>query len=178
MTNIETRRQDAITSFARVIRGFAEASLVAFGFAFAILLIGIPVALIVRTLHEGLSWVARLHGDLSAPLGALVGVSTVAAGAVLIIVFVKLLVPFPDWRPRFRGGVVDKQIDDTRLDLHGSAGTAWTDAELLRVLQDRSRLFYERFPGGSGGMETAGLLRSTRFRRDRARRTAGTSAVQ
>ncbi len=49
-----------ITLFLRTIRGFAEASLVALGFALAILLIGAPIALIVRGLHEGFSWLAAL----------------------------------------------------------------------------------------------------------------------
>jgi hypothetical protein len=57
---LAARQRGGLTSFARVIRGFAEASLVALGFALAILLIGTPVALIVRGLQEGLSWLARL----------------------------------------------------------------------------------------------------------------------
>ena len=46
-------------SFVRVVRGFAEASVAVLAFAIAILLLGIPIALIVRGLHEGLSWLVR-----------------------------------------------------------------------------------------------------------------------
>jgi hypothetical protein len=55
-----TARWGGFASFVRVIRGLAEASLVAIGFAFAILLIGLPVALIGRALHEGVAWLAHV----------------------------------------------------------------------------------------------------------------------
>jgi nucleotide-binding universal stress UspA family protein len=48
------------TSFLRVVRAVAEGSLVVLGFAAAILLIGSPVALLVRVLHEGVSLIAAL----------------------------------------------------------------------------------------------------------------------
>src|SRR5689334_8890824 len=54
-----------LTPLLRVIRGFAEASLVAVGFAVAILLIGTPLALFVRGLHEGLSWLVGLGSQTS-----------------------------------------------------------------------------------------------------------------
>jgi hypothetical protein len=89
-----TRLPDRTMSFVRVMRGFAEASLVALAFVCAILLIGIPIALIVRGLHEGLSWVVRLGGDMSALVQALVSVSIVAGGLVIAAVFARLLVRF------------------------------------------------------------------------------------
>jgi hypothetical protein len=73
-----TARNSALTSLVRVIRGFAEGSLVALGFAVAILLIGTPLALFVRGLHEGLSWLVRLSGDTSALMEGLVSISSVA----------------------------------------------------------------------------------------------------
>lgn len=85
-------------SFLRVIRGFAEASLVVLAFAFAILLIGIPIALIVRGLYEGLSWLVRLSGDTSAPVQALVWVSSVAGGLAIAAILARLLVRFFHWR--------------------------------------------------------------------------------
>jgi len=94
-------------SFVRVMRGFAEASLVALAFVCAILLIGIPIALIVRGLHEGLSWVVRLGGDMSALVQALVFVSIVAGGLVIAAVFTRLLVRFFHWRRTFQLGHLD-----------------------------------------------------------------------
>jgi len=47
-------------SLARVIRGVAEGSLAVLAFAVAILLIGIPIAVVVRALHDGLGWLAGL----------------------------------------------------------------------------------------------------------------------
>ncbi len=41
-----------------VIRAFAEAALVAIVFALAILLIGLPFALLGRVLHEVMAWMA------------------------------------------------------------------------------------------------------------------------
>jgi hypothetical protein len=58
-TGSTAHHQDRTMSFVRVIRGFAGASLAVLAFAIAILLIGIPIALIVRGLHEGLSWLVR-----------------------------------------------------------------------------------------------------------------------
>jgi hypothetical protein len=113
---LTTRQRGGITSFARVIRGFVEASLVALGFAFAILLIGTPTALIARGLHEGLSWLARLRGDLSTFAEALVSASSVAGGIVLAVVFVRLLVGFFNWRRRVGARVLSGDTQDTRLD--------------------------------------------------------------
>jgi hypothetical protein len=113
-----------MTSFVRVIRAFAEASLVALGFAFAILVIGTPIALIVRGLHEGLSWLARLVGDPSSMIDALVSVSAVAGGVFLTAVFIRLLVGFFHWRRRFRGGVITGHTANARLDQRGVAQVA------------------------------------------------------
>jgi hypothetical protein len=74
----EIIRSGRLTAFVRVIRGVAEASLVSIGFGFVILVIGTPIALIVRGLHETLSWLARFSGNPSAMAGALVSVSSVA----------------------------------------------------------------------------------------------------
>ena len=86
------RQRDATASFVRVMRGFAEASLVALAFACAILLIGMPLALIVRGLHEALSWLVARQGDMSALVQAFVSVSSVTGGIVITAVLAKLLV--------------------------------------------------------------------------------------
>ena len=93
MNNIRaTPSRDTARSLLRVIRGFTEASLVAVAFAFAILLIGTPVALIIRGLHEALSWAVRTAGATSVLADALVSVSSVAGGLMIAGVFVRLLV--------------------------------------------------------------------------------------
>jgi hypothetical protein len=75
-----------IVSFVRVIRAFAEGSLAVLAAAIALLLIGIPIALIVRGLHEGLSWTVRLAGEMSAGVEALVSVVSVVGGLVIALV--------------------------------------------------------------------------------------------
>lgn len=101
-------------SFHRVMRGFAEASLVVVAVAFAIVLIGIPIALIVRGLHEGLSWLVRLGGGMSAPVQALVSVSSVAGGLVIAAVLGRLLVRFFHWRHTFRARVISGEAPHTQ----------------------------------------------------------------
>ena len=86
----------------RVIRGFAEGSLAALGFALAILLLGTPLALLARGVHEGLSWLVRLRGETSALMEAFVSVSSVLGTVILVAVFVRLLVGFFNWRRRYR----------------------------------------------------------------------------
>jgi hypothetical protein len=99
-----TSRVAGLRSFIRVIRGFAEGSLVVLGFALAILLIGTPLALLARGVHEGLSWLAGLRGETSALMDAFVSVSGVIGSIVLVAVVVRLLVGFFEWRRRFRLG--------------------------------------------------------------------------
>lgn len=74
----------------------------AFGFALAILAVGMPIVLSIRGLYEGLSWLARFVGGSSVFVDALVSVSSVAGGVILTVVFIKLLVRFFHWRHRFR----------------------------------------------------------------------------
>ena len=107
------RHRDATTAFIRVIRGFAEASLVALAFAVAIVLIGMPVTLIVRGLHEGLSWLVRLGGEMSGVIDAVVSVSSVAGGLVIAAVFARLLVRIFHWRRTFRARVISREIRHT-----------------------------------------------------------------
>jgi hypothetical protein len=45
-------QRTGVAGLLRVIRAFAEASLVAIAFAFAILLIGLPFALLGRLVHD------------------------------------------------------------------------------------------------------------------------------
>ena len=102
-------------SFGRVIRGIAEGSLAAVAFAFAILLIGIPIALIVRGLHEGLSWVVRLGGEMSGLVEALVSVSSTVGGLLIALAVAALLVRFFHWRDTFRPRVISG--DPTHADV-------------------------------------------------------------
>jgi len=95
--------------------------LVALGFVIAVLLIGTPVALIVRGLHGGFSWVAQLRGDAS-PFGeALVAVSSIAGGVILTAVFVRLLDGLIDWRWKFRARVISARTTRTSIDHHDIA---------------------------------------------------------
>jgi len=91
----------AITSFVRLIRAAAGASLAMVGFALAILLIGAPVALIVRAVHESATRLVRLRGDMSPLAEALVAVSSVVVAIVLVVAFVRLVAGFLEWRRRF-----------------------------------------------------------------------------
>jgi hypothetical protein len=90
-------RVGGLRSFIRVIRGFAEGSLVVLGFALAILLIGAPLALLARGVHEGLSWLVGLKNETTALMDAVVYVSSIAGTLILVAVLVRLLVGFFDW---------------------------------------------------------------------------------
>jgi hypothetical protein len=105
-----TRSLDTAGPFIRVIRGFAEASLVAVAFAFAILLIGTPVALIVRGLHEALSWIVRSAGEMPVVADALVSVSSVTGGVVIAAVIARLLVRTFHWRRMLRARVISSEV--------------------------------------------------------------------
>jgi hypothetical protein len=80
------------TAFGRGLRTIAEASLVAgLGFSGAVLLIGTPIALLVRALHEGLSWLTRF-GDMTSPfIEALVAVASSLGGVVLFALAVRFV---------------------------------------------------------------------------------------
>lgn len=95
MHNTTTIDRRGSTSFVRVIRGAAAASLVVLGFGLAILLIGTPIALVVRALYEGLLWLAGAPGSIS----------NVAAAFVLIAAVLILLVTFFGRRRRGRARV-------------------------------------------------------------------------
>jgi hypothetical protein len=78
----------------RVVRAFAETALVALAFGFAILLIGLPIALGVRLVHESLSWLARLKGEMGVAVEALVWIATVVGGIILTAAFARVVVGF------------------------------------------------------------------------------------
>ena len=117
-------RVGALRSFIRVVRGFAEASLVALGFALAILLIGTPLALLARGVYEGLSWLVALRGETSALMEALVSVSSFLGTVILVALFVRLLVGFFDWRRRFRARGSSGRPANMRLNPGEIAGAA------------------------------------------------------
>jgi hypothetical protein len=102
-------------SFVRVMGGLAGASLVALAFALAILLIGIPIALIIRGLQEGLSWLVGLERGMSALVQALVSISSVAGGLVIAAALARLLVRFFHWRRTFRARVISGETPLTQL---------------------------------------------------------------
>jgi len=91
-------------SFMRSSRAFAGASLVALAFGFAVFLIGLPLALGVRVVHEGLSWLARLGGETGPVAEALVSVASVVGGIMLTVVFARALIGFLRWRGALRRG--------------------------------------------------------------------------
>jgi hypothetical protein len=67
-------------------------SIVAIGFVVAMLLIGALLALVVRGVHEGLSWLVRSGGGASALWEAIAATASVVAGFALLAVFVRLVV--------------------------------------------------------------------------------------
>jgi hypothetical protein len=114
-------RVGALKSFVRVVRGFAEASLVVPGFALAILLIGTPLALVARGVHDALSWLVALRGETSALTEAFIPVSSVIGTIILAAVLVRLLVGFFNWRRRFRVRGSRGRGPKTRLNPHEAA---------------------------------------------------------
>ena len=96
-------RHTGIASFWQGVRAFAEASLLALAFGFAILLIGVPLALSVRVVYESLSWLARLGGEMGAVVQTLVSVASVVGGIIVTAVFTRGLVGFFRWRRALRG---------------------------------------------------------------------------
>jgi len=108
-----THDGDRTMPFGRVVCGIAGGSLAAVAFAFAIWLIGIPIALIVRGLHAGLSWLVRLAGEMSGLAEALVAVSSTVGGLVIALVVATLLVRLFHWRNTFRAGVVSGETSHT-----------------------------------------------------------------
>ena len=111
-------------AFVRVIRGVAEASLAAVGFALAILLVGAPFALLVRGVHESLSWLVRLRGDVS-PLGeAIVAASSVAAAIVLVVAFARGVSKFLNWRREFRARMIGELDRSAAPELEEIAASA------------------------------------------------------
>jgi hypothetical protein len=119
-----TSRVGALRSFVRVVRGFAEGSMVVLGFALAIVLIGMPLALLARAVHEGLSWLVALRGETSALTDAFVTASSVVCTVTLVAVLVRLLVGFFNWRRRLRARGGSYRAAKTRSNPHEIAEAA------------------------------------------------------
>ena len=119
-----TSRVGALRTLIRVVRGFAEGSLVVLGFALAILLIGTPLALLARGVLEGLSWLVALRGETSALTDVFVSVSSGVGTVILVAVLVRLLVGFFNWRRRFRARGSSGRAAKTRLNPHEIAEAA------------------------------------------------------
>jgi hypothetical protein len=103
------------TTFFRVVRAFSGVSMVALGFPVVILAIGTSIALVIRALHDGLSWLVRLVGDPSAIGEALVTVSSVVGSVIVAALLMRLLVEFLHWRRRFRTGMMTTQTTNVPL---------------------------------------------------------------
>jgi len=86
--------ETGIGSFVRGLQALAEASLVAFAFGLVIFLIGLPLALGVRVVHEGLSWLARLGGEMGPVADALLSAASVVGGIALTVMFARALAKF------------------------------------------------------------------------------------
>jgi hypothetical protein len=99
--NAVIHRNTGVASFLRGVRAFAEASLVVLGFGFVIFLIGLPLALSVRVVHQSFSWLARFGGETGPLADALVSVAAVVGGITLTAVFARALVGFW-WRGTLR----------------------------------------------------------------------------
>lgn len=128
---IATSEAGGLTSFLRVVRGFAEASLLSLGFGLAILLIGTPLALLARGVHEGLLLLVALRGETSALTEAFVSASTVIGTVILIAAFVRLLGAFFKWRRRIRARAASGRAAKTASNPHEFA-------EAAAVLRKRS----------------------------------------
>jgi len=118
------RRVDSLRSLLRVSRGFAEGSMVALGFGLAILLIGTPLALLVRGVHDGLSWLVGLGGEPTVLMDAVVYFSSMVGTVILVALLFRLLVGFLHWRRRFRARVSSGRTADTRVNSHQIAEAA------------------------------------------------------
>jgi hypothetical protein len=101
-TKAAIHRNTGIASFVRSVRAFVEASLVALAFAVTIFLIGLPLAVSIRVVHESSSWLARLGGEMDPLTDALVSVAAVVGGIILTAVFARALVGFFRWRRTLR----------------------------------------------------------------------------
>jgi hypothetical protein len=53
---VQDQRQGPLQQFMAVVRELAEVSIVVVAFAFAILMLGLPVALALRAVHDIASW--------------------------------------------------------------------------------------------------------------------------
>ena len=96
--NMKQKPPEPRYSPVRIIREFAEGSLVAMAFALAILLIGTPIALLVRGIHASLSWLAALNGEMLTIGPALLSVVSTVGALALTALFVKSLLVFFHWR--------------------------------------------------------------------------------
>jgi hypothetical protein len=93
-------RNGGIAPLVRVVRAFAEASVVMLAFVFAILLVGLPIAMSVRAVHEGLSWLARRGGEMGAATEVLVSVASIVGGIIATAAFARVLVGLFRWNGR------------------------------------------------------------------------------
>ena len=74
----------AFTSFARGTRTIGAASVLgAVGLPVVALFIGTPIALLVRTLHEALSWLTRFGGITGPLIEAFIALASSVGGVVL-----------------------------------------------------------------------------------------------
>src|SRR5438128_2076198 len=110
--HLEHRDRTGVARVLRIIRGFAEASLAALAFALAILVIGTPIALLVRALHDSLSWLVGLRGDMAAMERMLVSVASTVGAIALTAVCTRAIVVFFHWRRTVRERVTSAYAHD------------------------------------------------------------------
>jgi len=85
----------ALTSFTRGARAIGVASLLAaVALPAVVLLLGAPLALLVRTLHEGLSWLTRAGGMTSPFIEASIAFASAVSGLALFALSARVLLRF------------------------------------------------------------------------------------
>lgn len=95
--------RSSIRRVTRVLRAVAEGSLVAIGFGFAVLLLGLPIALSVRATSAVLSWAVGAERERALLGEVLVQTGSVIGALVLMALFIRALVAFFGWRRTIRG---------------------------------------------------------------------------
>jgi len=108
---VTTPRDSRPLTILGIVRAFAEGSLLVFALGAAILVIGMPFALVIRGLHEVLSHLAKVAGlEWSSLVQAAVYVTSVVGGIAVCTVFarrgVRRVRSWPGFRTRLSGRVV------------------------------------------------------------------------
>jgi hypothetical protein len=126
---VTTRGHSRLPTILGIVRAFAEGSLLVFGLGGAILVIGMPFALAIGGLHEGLSHLAQLVGlEWSSLVQAAVYVTSVVGGIAVGTVFARWGVRGVRSWPGFRTRLSGRVVQDTQAPLQSGqpvAQAAW-----------------------------------------------------